>query len=76
MIVNKYRSEIRKRREEECFKVINRGKLWYDRLTLSQLFELENWYQAWLDAPETGVIPALPKWINNKTEKDTEEILI
>lgn len=76
MIIKDYKSEIRRRREKECFPIINRGKLWYDRLTLTQLFELEIWYQEWLDAPETGCIPSLPQWVNDKTRKDTEEILI
>lgn len=57
------RGSIRPNREVECFKVINRGKLWYDTLTSEQLEELNEWYQAWLDAPKTEVIPKKPEWI-------------
>lgn len=55
--------DIRRRREEECFSVINRGTLWYQRLTDAQKEELESWYDQWLDAPETNVIPEKPVWI-------------
>lgn len=54
---------IRIRREEECFPIINRGSLWYERLTDAQKEELEEWYQAWLDAPETKVVPEKPQWL-------------
>lgn len=55
---------IRTRREIECFSVINRGQLWYNKLTDDQKNELPEWYQQWLDAPETGVIPKKPSWLN------------
>ena len=54
---------IRYRRERECFPVINRGSLWYDSLSSEQKAELTDWYHAWLDAPETLVIPVKPSWI-------------
>lgn len=57
-------SDIRLQREIECFPVINRGALWYDKLTEEQKAELSTWYQAWLDAPQTGVIPTKPTWID------------
>lgn len=65
---------IRARREDECFKVINRGKLWYESLTQEQTIELRSWYYKWLNAPETGEIPVAPKWLNQKLER--EEILL
>lgn len=58
---------IRERRKNECFSVINRGELWYSRLTEEQKQELEVWYQDWLDAPQTKTIPVAPTWINQKT---------
>ena len=65
---------IRQRRENECFPIINRGYAWYRLLTFEQLEELDKWYIAWLDAPETGVIPEKPQFINEKIII-TEEIL-
>ena len=55
--------EIRNRREKECFPIINRGSLWYNKLTEKQKAELSTWYEAWLDAPATNVIPNKPSWI-------------
>ena len=63
----KARSELnalRRRREEECFSVINRGALWYDRLTEAQKAELDEWYEAWLNVTETKVLPNTPIWLN------------
>lgn len=68
------RELLRQRRKNECFSVINRGKLWYDRLSYEQLAELKKWYQAWLDVTETLVTPSYPAWLNDKLAE--EEILI
>jgi hypothetical protein len=54
---------IRERRAVECFAVIDRSPLWYSRLTAEQYDELMEWYLAWLDAPETGVMPEKPEWL-------------
>lgn len=56
-------NNIRNRRSFECFRVVDRGKLWYDSLTAAQLEELKAWYQAWLDAPQTGVAPDTLGWL-------------
>lgn len=53
----------RKRREVECFPVINRGQFWYDTLSEEQLSELKTWYQAWLDGTNTQTIPEKPEWL-------------
>ena len=45
------------------FKVINRGNAWYRTLTEEQLVELDIWYKAWLDAPDTLVEPVQPSWL-------------
>ena len=66
-------NNIRDRRKSECFPIINRGRLWYSHLTIEQYNELNDWYHAWLDAPETLVIPPIPSWIDDKIER--EEIL-
>ena len=57
------RNEIVTLRAKECFPVINRGQLWYDTLSENQKFELSLWYQRWLDATETMIIPDKPEWI-------------
>ena len=54
---------LRAQREVECFPIINRGKLWYDNLTVLHSVELQEWYQAWLDVTETKVIPQKPEWL-------------
>ena len=65
---------LRIRRKDECFTVINRGKLWYDTLSDDQLAELRNWYTEWLNVTETMVIPSTPEFINNKVSQ--EEVLL
>lgn len=58
--------EIRALRETECFSIINRGNLWYNVYVYgdpTRAYELRAWYKAWLDAPETGIIPTKPSWL-------------
>ena len=57
------KAEYRRRRELECFPIINRGQLWYDTLSEEQLSELKTWYQAWLDGTNTQTIPEKPEWL-------------
>lgn len=57
------KEEIRRQREDQCFPFINRGTLWYESLTQDQRTQLRQWYQAWLDAPETMAIPKTPEWL-------------
>lgn len=54
---------LRQQREAECFTIINRGKLWYDTLTIEQINELRSFYRAWLDVTETKIIPTKPSWL-------------
>lgn len=69
---NKYQRDvvepnnIRVRREEECFGYINRGDAWYNMYvnTPERVKEFNEWYQAWLNAPQTRVIPIKPEWID------------
>lgn len=65
---------LRKLRAKECFPVVNRGKLWYDCLSIEQLSELNDWYFAWLNVTETKVIPTKPEWLDKKLSR--EEILL
>lgn len=55
--------KLRDKREIECFSVINRGKLWYDKLEAKQAQELDEWYMAWLDITKTLVEPQKPDWL-------------
>ena len=54
---------LRTRRDKECYPIINRGDLWYNRLSVEQKEELNTWYQAWLDVTETRVVPEKPEWL-------------
>lgn len=69
-IQNNYKkNEIRARREKECFSYVNRGTLWYNKLTPEQDIEFQNWYDAWLEAPETLIIPKKLEWLDSLTNK-------
>ena len=57
------KAEFRLRRETECFSVINRGQLWYEGVSITQLLELRQWYKAWLNVTETMVVPEKPAWL-------------
>lgn len=54
---------LRAQREKECFSYINRGIMWYERLTAQQKKELESWYDSWLNVTDTLEIPEKPSWI-------------
>lgn len=54
---------LRTQREYECFSVVNRGELWYNKLTEEQKAELSQWYEDWLDVTDTKVIPTKPTWL-------------
>lgn len=61
---------LRSMREVECFQYVDRGQLWYSRLTAEQLKELDTWYQEWLDITEQKgyaksgpKIPERPGWL-------------
>lgn len=55
--------DLRLQREKACFPYVNRGSLWYNKLTDTQKEELEAWYQAWLDVTETKFVPTAPEWL-------------
>lgn len=60
---NRQLTSLRVQREKICFPYINRGELWYNKLSAEQREELGVWYQAWLDVTETKIIPAVPTWL-------------
>lgn len=55
--------DLRYKRTEICFPVINRGEAWYRTLSDKQKEELQDWYQKWLDATETLIEPEPPEWL-------------
>lgn len=58
--------KIRERREIECFSVLSKYSAFYfQSLTVEQNNEIKEWYQKWLDAPATKIIPNKPKWFDN-----------
>ena len=63
IVVERKKDNLRGRRENECFSVINRGAAWYNTLTNEQSIELSVWYKAWLDVTDTMVVPECPEWI-------------
>ena len=62
-VAEEQKEEYRRRRETECFSVINRGQLWYEGISITQLLELRQWYKAWLNVTETMVVPEKPAWL-------------
>lgn len=63
LIEEQEKKQLRRLRESECFKIVNRGILWYNTLTEEQKQELDAWYHQWLDVTETLVIPENLEWI-------------
>ena len=55
--------DLRLQREKACFPYVNRGYLWYSKLTDEQKSELADWYQAWLDVTDTKIVPEAPTWL-------------
>lgn len=68
-LVDLQRERLRQRRSEECFPIINRGALWYEKLTSDQRAELSEWYEKWLNAPQTLSAPTAPSWIDEKVNE-------
>lgn len=56
-------ADLRSQRQYQCFPYINRGELWYETLSETEVAELDAWYKAWLDVTETLVIPEKPAWL-------------
>jgi hypothetical protein len=54
---------LRNIREYLCFRIVNRGGVWYDTLTAQEKTELMTWYIEWLGVTETQVIPKEPAWL-------------
>ena len=64
--LNNEKEILRSRREKECFSYVNRGSLWYEKLSGDQKVELQLWYDKWLDVTDTLTVPTKPEWLENK----------
>lgn len=72
IVVKDKKEQLRRMRRNECFSVINRGKAWYDLLTVEQESELKAWYEAWLNVTDSLVIPKRPSWLDDKINTEVE----
>lgn len=63
--LEKKKNNLRNKRKIECFDYINRGALWYNRLSKNQKEELEQWYDNWLNVTDTLLIPEKPSWLKD-----------
>lgn len=70
--IKKQKAHLRTLRRVICFPVVNRGKVWYDLLTIEQEAELKQWYSDWLNVTDTLVIPKKPKWLSEKLDTEVE----
>ena len=61
--IEKAKEILRQKRDEICYPIINRGDLWYRRLSEQQKIELDIWYVGWLDVTKTFIIPTKPTWL-------------
>jgi hypothetical protein len=61
--IEQKKDHLRQLREENCYIYVNRGEVWYKRLTQEQKEEFDNWYQKWLDVTKTFDIPKKPLWL-------------
>lgn len=66
------KDRLRELRAKRCFPIINRGKLWYERLSSEQIGELKQWYQKWLDCTKTLAIPDDLPWFKDTLEEEEE----
>lgn len=62
-LAEKHKNDLRRRRERECFSVVNRGEPWYRQLSDGQKADLDVWYAAWLNVTETLQVPSAPSWL-------------
>lgn len=56
------KEELRERRENECFRIVDRAA-WFYSLSSEQKTEILKWRQAWCDVTETMEIPTPPAWL-------------
>lgn len=67
LLLEMQKDRLRRRRETECFPVVNRGNPWYDFLAPAQREELVEWYHMWLDVTETLQPPEPPAFLTDGT---------
>ncbi len=60
------KSELRLRRNKECFEIANRN-FFFDEATAEDLSEIKMWYTAWLNVTVSPyAIPEMPKYIKDR----------
>ena len=57
------KSNLRQRREVECFAVLQRSEFFFCEATGQDKLELKAWYTAWLNVTTTLVVPVVPQYI-------------
>ena len=68
-IIESEKRVLRRRREIECFSIVNRG-FFFDGATAEELADIKNWYKAWLDVTIVPfVTPELPEILKTKTKQ-------
>jgi len=68
---NEIKDSLRFQRQKECFEIINRGAVYWNKIwdqcdsetVILRNQELKNWYEQWLDITVTKNIPIKPFWI-------------
>lgn len=63
-LADKKKEDIRRKRSREFATYLDRSPYFFEKLSEEQDAELREWYQAWLDAPATLVIPDRPLWLD------------
>lgn len=57
-----YKKELRRRRENECFAIVDRAA-WFYGLSDERKAEVLAWREAWLNVTDTLMVPEKPNWI-------------
>lgn len=62
--IDEQKNILRRLRKNRVFPIINRSQMWFNSLNEQQKQDIQTWYQEWLDAPNTLVIPKRPNWLD------------
>lgn len=62
--IDEQKNIIRRLRKNRVFPIINRSQMWFNSLSEQQKQDIQIWYQQWLDAPNTLIMPKRPNWLD------------